>query len=153
MYCNRAPPAILEARNNFPISAGKTVWILHPQHVDIPVGAGKTGLSWNCKSSKLGQQCTEGMQYVFDHRVFEQSTLLMYPSSDDAELRRRRQVFDICVDPNTWTAKGCEVGLSLLGGLHSASLISLSRQTQPCRTETVLCRPVRGFQSCCGSSL
>ena len=61
-YCNRAPPAILEAReNNFPISAGKTVWILHPRHVDIPVGAGKTGLSWKCKSSKLGQQCTEGI--------------------------------------------------------------------------------------------
>ena len=45
-YCNRAPPAILEARdNNFSILAGKTVWILHPLHVNIPIGAGKSSIS------------------------------------------------------------------------------------------------------------
>lgn len=85
-YCTRAPPAVLEAReNNFLIPAGKSIWILHPSHADIVGGAGKCGLSWKCKSSKLGQQCSEGTQFIFVHRVFEQSTMLMYPCADDVE--------------------------------------------------------------------
>ena len=85
-YYTRAPPTILEAQdNNFPIPVGKSVWILYPQHVDIPIGAGKSGLSWKCKSSKLGQQCSEGMQFVFVHRVFEQSTLFRYPNADEGD--------------------------------------------------------------------
>ena len=45
-YCTRAPFAVLEAReNNFCIPACKSIWILHPLHVNIAVAAGKTGVS------------------------------------------------------------------------------------------------------------
>ncbi|KAG0571339.1 hypothetical protein KC19_VG003200 [Ceratodon purpureus] len=46
-YCTRVPPTIIERRpNSDPILAGKLIWIMHEMFPDVPVAAGKAGVSW-----------------------------------------------------------------------------------------------------------
>ncbi|KAG0597638.1 hypothetical protein M758_12G010400, partial [Ceratodon purpureus] len=45
-YCTRAPPTIIERRpNSDPIPAGKLIWIMHEMFPNVPVAAGKAGVS------------------------------------------------------------------------------------------------------------
>ena len=85
-YCNRAPPTIIEPRvSNDPISAGKLVWIMHDNFPDVPVAAGKAGVSWKSKSSKLGAQCEPGTQWIHVHRVFIPQVPFMFPEIEQRD--------------------------------------------------------------------
>lgn len=71
------PPAILTPRLTLnPLPASKTVWVLHPNHENIVVAQGKSGVGWKSKS-KLGALCKQGEQWVQIHRVFVEDTVHM----------------------------------------------------------------------------
>ena len=58
MACTRLPPSHIEPRgSNILIVVGKTIWVIYPDEPDVVTAAGKIGVSWKCKSSKLGPEC------------------------------------------------------------------------------------------------
>jgi hypothetical protein len=62
--CSITPPAYVAlCAGNDAHAANKLVWILHPDHSEVPVAQGKTSVSWKSKS-KLGLLCAEGEQWI-----------------------------------------------------------------------------------------
>jgi hypothetical protein len=69
----------LEAQDTFdPMAVGKPCWILHPLHLQLAIGYGKTGPTWKNKGQRLVGCCVQGEQMVQVHRTFKESVLLMF---------------------------------------------------------------------------
>ena len=131
--CNRLPPLIIEPRPNInPIAARKTIWIIHPDHPDQVAAAGKSGVSWRCKSSKQGPLCKEGMQWLFVHRVFVEGLTVMYPDPDvsSAALTDSLPSWIGRQKPIKWDSKYLVQYDSRLFGLPEVILEEAPRQVQ-----------------------
>ncbi|KAG0596808.1 hypothetical protein M758_UG286100 [Ceratodon purpureus] len=82
--CLKIPPAFQPAKDSDAIvPAKKSVWIVHPDHGEIVVAAGKTGPGPKSKVMKDGPPCPHGAQWVHVLRVFKHSVKILYPSSTD----------------------------------------------------------------------
>ena len=82
--CSKVPPAFQPAKDSDAVvPAKKAVWIVHPDHGEIVVAAGKTGPGPKSKAMKDGPPCPHGAQWVHILRVFKQSVKVLYPSSSD----------------------------------------------------------------------
>lgn len=72
--CTKVPPEFQPAKeNDITVPAKKAVWILHPDHGEMVVAAGRTGPGPKSKVMKDGPQCPHGAQWVHVLCIFKHS--------------------------------------------------------------------------------
>ena len=75
--CSKVPPEFQPAKEtNALVPAKKPVWIVHPEHGEIVVAAGKTGPGPKSKLLKDVPRCPDGVQWIHVLRVFKPSAVL-----------------------------------------------------------------------------
>ena len=82
--CTRIPPEFQPARESSAlVPAKKAVWIVHPDHGEVVVAAGRTGPGPKSKAVKDGPQCPPGVQWIQVLRIFKPTIRVLYPSPTD----------------------------------------------------------------------
>ena len=85
--CSKIPPEFQPPREmSTLIPAKKAVWIVHPDHREVVVAAGRTGPGPKSKAVKDGPQCPPGVQWIHVLHIFKPSTGVLYPSPSDDRL-------------------------------------------------------------------
>ncbi|KAG0579156.1 hypothetical protein KC19_4G077300 [Ceratodon purpureus] len=93
--CSKIPPDFQPAKDSDTlVPAKKSIWIIHPQHGEIVVAAGRTGPGPRSKVMKEGPPCPTGAQWIYVLRVFKTAVGVMHPSPGD-----ERRTLDCALPP------------------------------------------------------